>query len=939
MIGETSAFHLLTCPFVAYVSSADDGMPMEVEPKLEKGLDRSHIITAARDRHSVADPFLESEHSQWLAYNMDRRGERHDRVRADVEEATTAEPSLKAELEVLFRRVRRTASMPAGSSSAGVHATSEMEAEMAHVGASCLNSVFLELLAASSDEELPHIWASVDTPAPAAIEVQARFESTWGTLAVAPPFLTFMPGEAPAVAADSDCMECAEPLSWNLASFAGVDDDSEEFEHCELRLLQGEDDGLLFGFENAIQLAAFERTLRVASLSARAAATPAAAAEAGASSARGAGGSIADTTSDGASAGEQPKRQRKEEPRVARGCELKEALAKVASLYGHHKSAEAKAAMRGIPQGKRVGARSQWGRADELRSLLFTFGGLNTTKSILQSFLDMREVKLLLDEKFFKAKEEMADAKTATAMLHAAKRFLNEMLDRKADKTGGRLSDIKRNAFWASVVSMMPADLVENRQGRAMMRILGIQYRTVKKASTMRKQLEDASKGWVLLETSRHFDRAEKHVAIIDAWWHSDEASAPNNNEGKERVRVYGGYGIDPITGCRAYGLHDPRVQEGNDKHALSLWHKSKAAKAFQAATATPKQPQGIAVGRKLLVECRCECIKKRHASFADCKICSLVVEGLKNWHRHRTGWRQAKPGCTCAICLDPVKSQLYRTCSRSVRDMKAALLPCGQTAYPDYSIAGGPIFKCYPALCSQGKCPKVDLNNTLRGQPTPGACGWEHVFGKDCPVEASSDKFTWYRWEPKLRSENAEGKKFYSDEWVPHEGTRAEFLKELRASIKDSYLFHVWRHQLIRHAIKLHVSRKDGKTATEWSDYAAVLDLTRDKAVTCGVPERINELVTVMGYKPYEETVEVPKSRRHPATTKIVRKQHVDVCFAFHPTGFKSDARSYNVVQVHSCMSTTHQSAPPHVNTHICIHVHFHMHAHVMSTWRPICQ
>ena len=464
-----------------------------------------------------------------------------------------------------------------------------------------------------------------------------------------------------------------------------------------------------------------------------------------------------------------------------------------------------------------------------------------------------------------------------------------------------------------------------------MMRILGIPYRTVKKANTMRKQLEDASKGWVLLETSRHFDRAEKHIAIIDAWFHSDEASAPNNNEGKERVRVYGGYGIDPITGRRAYGLHDPRVQEGDDKHALSLWHKSEAAKAFQAATATPKRPQGIAVGRKLLIACRCECIKKRHASFADCKICSFVVEGLKNWHRHRTGWRQAKPGCTCAICLDPVKSQLYRTCSRSVRDMKAALLPCGQTAYPDYSVAGGPIFKCYPALCSQGKCPKINLNNTLRGQPTPGACGWEHIFGKDCPVEASSDKFTWRRWEPKLRSENAEGKKFYSDEWVPHEGTRAEFLKELRASIKDSYLFHVWRHQLIRHAIKLHESRKDGKTATEWSDYAAVLDLERGKAVTCGVPERINELVTVMGYKPYEETVEVPKSRRHPATTKTVRKQHVDVFFAFHPTGFKSDARSYNVAQVHACpchvcmealMSISQPSAPPHVNT-----------------WKPLCQ
>eukprot|EP00966_Prymnesium_polylepis_P145871 3369768-Prymnesium_polylepis.1 len=87
------------------------------------------------------------------------------------------------------------------------------------------------------------------------------------------------------------------------------------------------------------------------------------------------------------------------------------------------------------------------------------FGSLNLTKAVLERFLGMREVKLLLDEDFQKTREEMADAKTATAMLQAAKRFLNEMLDRKAGKTGGRLSDVERNAFWASFVSLMPADL------------------------------------------------------------------------------------------------------------------------------------------------------------------------------------------------------------------------------------------------------------------------------------------------------------------------------------------------------------------------------------------------------------------------------------------------------------------------------------------------
>jgi len=85
----------------------DDGMPIEVEPKLEKGLDRSNITTAARDQHSVADRFLESKHSQWSAFES--RGKRHTRVWADVEQASAAEPSLKAELDALFKCIRGAA--------------------------------------------------------------------------------------------------------------------------------------------------------------------------------------------------------------------------------------------------------------------------------------------------------------------------------------------------------------------------------------------------------------------------------------------------------------------------------------------------------------------------------------------------------------------------------------------------------------------------------------------------------------------------------------------------------------------------------------------------------------------------------------------------------------------------------------------------------------
>lgn len=183
----------------------------------------------------------------------------------------------------------------------------------------------------------------------------------------------------------------------------------------------------------------------------------------------------------------------------------------------------------------------------------------------------------------------------------------------------------------------------------------------------------------------------------------------------------------------------------------------------------------------------------------------------------------------------------------------------------------------------------------------SPEACGWLNVFGGQCPIEATNDTFTWHRWEPRLRSTNDDGKDYYSDEWVPHKGTRREFLEELQFAVESGsnpWLFHTWRHKMIRHAIKLHESRKDGVTVTEWSDYAAQPEIRRAHTATCANAEKVNELVTVVGYKPYNETIEVPKRGRRPASTTVIRKQHVDVFFAFHAAGYKPNSRSYNVAQ-----------------------------------------
>eukprot|EP00966_Prymnesium_polylepis_P288466 6663260-Prymnesium_polylepis.1 len=268
----------------------------------------------------------------------------------------------------------------------------------------------------------------------------------------------------------------------------------------------------------------------------------------------------------------------------------------------------------------------------------------------------MGEVQRLLDDKWLKTREELADAKTAVSMREAAGKFLNVI---HARASGGRRSDVHRNAYWASVVSMMPPDLIENRQGRAMMRILGIPYSTIKAANSMRRAIEDSGTGWVLLTTKRHFDNIEAHWEIFDDWMHSDEASTPDNAH-KEQIRVYRGYGTDPVTGRRAYALHWRRAQEGNVKELLAKWRASAAAAKVRVATATRKRPDGVLLGRKQLVKWRCLCVKLRAATFADCKICSFVEEGIKLWHKKRFGWRKEflkkNPDHerTCHICSKP---------------------------------------------------------------------------------------------------------------------------------------------------------------------------------------------------------------------------------------------------------------------------------------------
>ena len=126
---------------------------------------------------------------------------------------------------------------------------------------------------------------------------------------------------------------------------------------------------------------------------------------------------------------------------------------------------------------------------------LFSYGSLELTRAVLDKFLGMRDVKQLLPDAVQQTRRQVKDAKTAKELLATAKLFFTSMMSAKSGKTGGRRTDVEMNVYWASAASLIPRDIFEPRHGRAAARLLGIPYRTVKRASTIRKKLEDAAVG------------------------------------------------------------------------------------------------------------------------------------------------------------------------------------------------------------------------------------------------------------------------------------------------------------------------------------------------------------------------------------------------------------------------------------------------------------
>ena len=528
------------------------------------------------------------------------------------------------------------------------------------------------------------------------------------------------------------------------------------------------------------------------------------------------------------------------EGREQKGAELRKLLREVSHLRWQDRNQAARERLEAAATGKVAGKKTISNRAGEMADVLFKVGGLETTRAVLDQLLSRNDVKQLLPQATAKMRAEAADAKTARAMLEAAKGFFNQLMGKsrkweegawKQSKVhqgftwvpghwsqGGRRNDVDRNAFWASAAAMLPKDIFASRGGRAAMRILGVSYRVIKRAAACRADMEDRGKGWQLLKTAPHSDRVEGK--LITEWWHTEEAST-EDNANKQPIHVFHGFND---LGERQYEIHWRRARIGSMKECLERFHNSEQAKALREQTRTAKRPQGVVVGKSLLKKFRCPCVRVRDTSECDDHITTAAAVNLPKWNRARQSWhREAKEkGVVCPCRMHQLeregKSELldsYLSMSKGIGQMEEALLPCGKIAWPAYQLPGERPFRSFFGSCCYGKCPKKGLRSSPFDASRPVACGWDSVFGEDCPIECNDEPFEWLEWKQMARGSDQDGQATYAPELVPRKGTRREFLAYERQAIAAA-MPKRYRSKMLRRGLKVPRSHCPARGPTE---------------------------------------------------------------------------------------------------------------------------
>ena len=191
-----------------------------------------------------------------------------------------------------------------------------------------------------------------------------------------------------------------------------------------------------------------------------------------------------------------------------------------------------------------------------MESLLFQLGGLETIRRVLDSFFARPAVRTAMSN-HLKSKTKSHDDAAVDSIIKTAKAFFTGIMGTK-----GRRSDIDMNAFWAAAAAIVPVTAREDKLVRAIMRILGLRYESVKRAIELRKAMVDTTAGWKWIKTKPHCDRTDWTPLI--KWHHSDEASTPDNDH-KSEIKV----NVTDDGTTVSYELHERRYW--NDKLSVLL--------------------------------------------------------------------------------------------------------------------------------------------------------------------------------------------------------------------------------------------------------------------------------------------------------------------------------------------------------------------------------
>jgi len=236
------------------------------------------------------------------------------------------------------------------------------------------------------------------------------------------------------------------------------------------------------------------------------------------------------------------------------GEETRQTAKKIRRLQSQGQVAQADQVQSTIEDGRSLQERTVRLRAKALADLLFETGKWGATKQVLESFLGRGEVQALQSEEHRSSAADRHRLQAKDLMIESATTFIYNCLTHSL----GRRTEQDTNTFWAILAALVPDGVFDQRLGAAVGSLLGLNYRAVRKALSMRLDVQDSAAGWVFVQTSRHFDSIE--LKWMSEWLHAQGTTERQPSASRATSWRRGG-GSLPVVGlslCRRMKTQGP---------------------------------------------------------------------------------------------------------------------------------------------------------------------------------------------------------------------------------------------------------------------------------------------------------------------------------------------------------------------------------------------